>query len=253
MDPFHPTIRGNLTPYFLEVRSKDTAREATRKLIKSQQKKVLDLPAEYIHPPIENALTLFLLNTPVTPNMVTLFSVVVGISVAYLFWHGYIIPGVVGAFIVGILDGVDGKLARTKLHFTRFGRHEALIDYFNENSWYIALAVGLGATASVPHLPAFIAALLVVSDMTDNIFYTLAGKWFGKSIDLFSPFDAAFRRIAGRRNIYTLMFTIGFLLGFPLYTFAAVAVWAAVTAGIHGIRLIRFGRHFKKSPGYQIK
>jgi hypothetical protein len=31
-------------------------------------------------------------------------------------------------------------------------------------------------------------------------------------------------------------------LGYPLYTFAAVAIWAAVTACIHSVRLIQFSR-----------
>jgi len=253
LDPFDPAIRGNLPPYFLEVRSEHTARKATRMLIESQQKKVMDLPAQYIHPPIENTLTRFLVDTPVSPNMVTLIGAAAGIGVACLFWHGHFISGVIGAFVVDILDGVDGKLARTKVHFTRFGRHEALIDYFVENSWYVALAVGLGAAAPASHLPVFIATLMVVSDTADNIFNTLALKWFGKPIDLFSSFDAGFRRIAGRRNIYTFMFLIGFLMGFPLTTFAASAVWSAVTAGIHGIRLSQFCRRCKSSTGYQIQ
>lgn len=253
LDPFDPAIRGNLPPYFLEVRSEEAAKKATRMVIESQQKKVMDLPAEYIHPPFENTLTRFLVDTPVSPNMVTLIGAAAGIGVACLFWHGYLISGGIGTFIVDILDGVDGKLARTKLHFSRFGRHEALIDYFVENSWYVALAVGLGAAAPASHLPAFIATLMVVSDTADNIFNTLALKRFGKPIDLFGPFDAGFRRIAGRRNIYGFIFLIGFLMGFPLTTFAASAVWAAVTAGIHGFRLSQFRRRCKSSPGYPIK
>ena len=128
-----------------------------------------------------------------------------------MFWHGYFVIGAFCTFVVEILDGVDGKLARTTLHYTKLGHYEHIIDYFYENSWYVAIAVGLSVT--IPnHLPALLAGLLIISDTADNIFYALAGKWYGKSIDLFSPFDVAFRCIAGRRNIYGFMFIIGFFL-----------------------------------------
>ncbi len=91
-------------------------------------------------------------------------------------------------------------------------------------------------------MPVLIGAMLIVSDTADNVFYTLAGKWHGKSIDLFSSFDAAFRRIAGRRNIYGMLFIIGFCLGYPLETFALASGWAFLTAVIHGFRLFQHGR-----------
>ena len=88
------------------------------------------------------------------------------------------------------------------------------------------------------NFPVVLAILMVVSDTVDNVFYTLSEKMFGQNIDLFSSFDAAFRRFAGRRNIYSFIFIIGFILGYPLQTFAIAAIWAAITACIHGIRLI---------------
>ncbi len=144
-------------------------------------------------------------------------------------------------FVVEILDGVDGKLARTKLHFTKLGEFEAVIDYVCENGWYVALALGLSRT--IPgSLPAMTAVLLILSDTADNGFYTLAGRRYGKSIDLFTSFDGAFRRIAGRRNIYTFMFLIGFSAGYPMAAFVVAALWGALTAAIHGIRLFQHGK-----------
>jgi 1L-myo-inositol 1-phosphate cytidylyltransferase / CDP-L-myo-inositol myo-inositolphosphotransferase len=240
MDPFSPEIRGRLTPYFVEVSSREDVEKATWLLIRSQQKHVMDLPAEFLDPPFENYLTFRLCQTSITPNMVTMIGVVVAGLVAWLFWHGHFVAGALITFAVEILDGVDGKLARTKLHYTKLGEHEDVIDYLYENSWYVALGVGLSSLAGGNAAP-FWAGLLIVADTVDNVLYTLAGKWHGKSIDLFSPFDGAFRRIAGRRNIYGNLFIIGFSLGFPMQTFVLVSIWAAVTATIHGIRLVQFG------------
>jgi phosphatidylglycerophosphate synthase len=245
IDPFSPEIRGRSRPYFMGVSSRKEAQKATSLLIRSQQKQVMDLPAQFIDPPFENMVTRLLCNTPVTPNMVTFAGVGVGVVVAWFFWHGSFLPGAISMFIVEVLDGVDGKLARTKLHFTNLGRYEDLIDYFNETGWYIALAVGLAHTGLRPS-PGLLAGLLICSDTADNILYTLASKWYGKSIDLFGSFDRAFRRIAGRRNIYGAMFIIGFSLGYPSYTFAVVAAWAAVTASIHSYRIFQFGRGLKR-------
>lgn len=241
VEGFSPEIRGVLKPYFIEVRSEAQAREATHLVISSQQKFVMDLPAEYIDPFFENTLTYWLCQTPVTPNMVTIAGAAVAVLIAWLFWHGYFATGALLTFVVEVLDGVDGKLARTKLQFSWIGRQEAVVDYFCENSWYAALGVGL-STAAGGTYPYLLSALMILSDTVDNILYTLAGKWHGKSIDLFGTFDAAFRRIAGRRNIYGFMFMAGFLAGYPLQTFAMASFWAAVTATVHAVRLFQFRR-----------
>jgi len=250
IDPLCPEIRGPRVPYFQEVHSREDARKATWILIQSQQKQVMDLPAQFIDPFFENRLTQLLCNTPITPNTVTFFGVAVGVLVALLFWHGLFLAGALTTFLVEILDGVDGKLARTKLQFTKLGRYEGVIDYFNETSWYVALGVGLGNRGLNPSVALF-AGLLICSDATDNVVYALANKWYGKTVDFFSPFDAAFRRIAGRRNIYGFMFIVGFSLGYPFQTFAIVALWAAVTAGIHGLRLFWYARMMKKAISQQ--
>lgn len=248
IEPFCPRTRGPRTPYFLEVDDASGARFATWLLIRSQQKQIMDLPAQYLDPPVENVLVYFLCRTPVTPNMVTSLCLMVALGVGWLFWNGHFLFGALGTLAVEILDGVDGKLAWTRLRFSRLGAHEDVLDYLCENGWYAALGVGLSATSAGP-LPCLLATLLILADTADNVFYTLAGRWYGKSIDLFSPIDAAFRRIAARRNIYGIMFIVGFSLGYPLPTFAAATAWGTVTAGIHGWRLIQYGKSGGKALG----
>jgi phosphatidylglycerophosphate synthase len=246
VDPFNPETRGPLRPYFMEIRSAEDARRATRELIRSQQKQVMDLPARYLHPPLADFLTELLVQTPVHPNLVTIATASISILISWLFWHGYFFPGAMLTFVVDVLDGVDGKLARTKLQYTRFGRREDLLDWLCQTGYYVSLGVGLKAI-SEGNASFILAGLIIVADTADNIFYTLSGAWYGKSIDLFSPFDGRFRLIGGRRNIYSSMFIIGFALGFPLQTFAAASFWALITATVHGIRLRQYGRDRKKA------
>lgn len=199
--------------------------------------RVMDLPAEFIDLPFENYLTRLLCRTPVTPNVVTLLWVAV--AAGSIYFHGIYLAGAFSAFVLDILDGVDGKLACTKLYFTKMGEHEHLIDYFCEDGQYAVLGAGLSHGGIGPPL---LAGLLIFSDTADNIFYTVAQKLFGKSIDLFSPFDGWFKRVAGKRNIYTFMFIIGFSMGFPFYTLDIVSIWTGVTAATHGIRLSQHHR-----------
>src|SRR3546814_6762738 len=49
-------------------------------LLAQAQKGCLDWPARFIHPPIENMMVRLLLPTPITPNMVTLITAVVGFA-----------------------------------------------------------------------------------------------------------------------------------------------------------------------------
>jgi len=238
IETFSEEIRGEVEPYVAEVREKKDADYATQILIENMQKKVMDLPAEYIDPFFENRLTKLLCNTPITPNMVTIFSLFVALFIAFLFYKGYFVIGAFCTYIVDVLDGVDGKLARTRLEFSKFGEYECLIDYFYENLWYLSIGVGLKRTFQ--YEPAILFSILMITcDTLDNIFYTLSSKWFGKNLDLLSQFDMKFRKIAGRRNIYSFMFMIGFSLGYYIETFIATSIWSFITATVHFIRLIQ--------------
>ncbi len=231
-------LRGNIEPYVIRIKDREDAKNATFFLIKNMQKKVMDLPAEYIDPFFENLLTYLLCNSPITPNMVTFFGLAVAILIALLFLSGHLLIGAFCTYIVEVLDGVDGKLARTKLQFSKLGKYECLIDYFYENLWY--LSIGICLKRFFHFEPAlFFSFILILSDTVDNIVYTLSDLLLKKNLDLLSPFDMAFRKIAGRRNIYCFMFMIGFSLGYYTQTFIAASFWGFITALIHSIRLFQ--------------
>ena len=53
------------------------------------------------------------------------------------------------ALIVGVLDGIDGKLARLKAQTTKAGKREHDLDYLVETSWWAALAYHFHATGQI--------------------------------------------------------------------------------------------------------
>jgi phosphatidylglycerophosphate synthase len=84
-----------------------------------------------------------LIKFPITPNMVSIFTLGVGIASAGFFAYGGYWSTLLGAFLclwASILDGSDGEVARLKLQESDFGCWlETICDY----AFYLFLLVGL--------------------------------------------------------------------------------------------------------------
>src|SRR5262249_40894718 len=84
-----------------------------------------------------------LIKLPVTANMVTIFTLGVGIASGVFFARGGYWSTLLGAFLClwsSILDGCDGEVARLKLQESAFGCWlETVCDYF----FYLILFVGM--------------------------------------------------------------------------------------------------------------
>lgn len=254
IETYNVEMRAHVPLVLRPIATEEDAARATRDLVKLTQKKVLDLPAEYIDPPFEDALTLALSKTPVTPNMVSYTCYAIAIGIAALFWQGYLVTGAALTYLVEWLDGVDGKLARLKLQFSKLGAFDPVFDYFYENLWYAAIMVNLRAWEA--------GATLIVCDTIWNVQHALAFRWFGRSLDDLGPFMRAFRKIGGRRNIYCAMMLAGFIAGRPRETLWAVAAWSAATMTVYAAAMVfyspkvrlyaRLARNFFENNRYHL-
>jgi len=241
LEDYSPTHRGPVPFYLQVITTAADARIATHTLIRAAQKRALDLPALVLDPIFENRLVFWLCDTRITPNQVTLFTACLGALIAALFLHGWLRLGIVLAYAVAVLDGVDGKLARTKLQTSRLGELEHVLDFFMEHAWYLTITIFL-VTSTQERQLWWIGGGLMLSDLIDNLLYYLGQVWFGKQLDELGLFDRRFRLIAGRRNIYTWMFFCGFWAGFPVQIFVVTLVWSLITIGVHGVRLVYHAR-----------
>lgn len=237
LDDYSPTHRGPMPFYVQVVTTAAEAEAATHTLIRASQKHALDLPALLLHPLFENRLVFWLCHTRITPNQVTLLTTCLGAGIAALFLHGWLRLGILLAHVVAVLDGVDGKLARTKLQTSRLGEFEHVLDFFVEHAWYLTITIFLVTSTQDGQLW-WIGGGLMLSDLLDNLVYGLGQRLFHKQLDELSVFDYRFRLIAGRRNIYAWMLCCGFWAGLPVPTFVAVLSWALITLGIHAVRLL---------------
>lgn len=84
---------------------------------------------------------------PITPNMVSLFTLGVSLASGVLFaWGGYwdTLAGAVLSVLASILDGCDGEIARLKLQASDFGTWlETFCDYLYYLFIFAGMAIGL--------------------------------------------------------------------------------------------------------------
>lgn len=190
-------------------------RATTEQLIAAAQKGVLDWPARFIHPPIENQLVRLLMNTPITPNMVTAFSAVVGIAAIVCFASGWLWWGLALALALGPIDGVDGKLARVRHEYSRWGDLEHVLDKvveygcFIAMGWWFAKEHGLAAW--------LVTAGIIIFALAEAVAGEFYRRFTGHQIDDRGRFERRFRLIAGRRNTFF----------WALLPFAAFGYWWA--------------------------
>jgi hypothetical protein len=65
------------------------------------------------------------------------------------------------------------------------------------------------------------------------------GRKLGRSLDDVSRFDRLVRYVAGRRNIYTWLFTFSLALGMPANGFIWLCFWGIASAVIHVFRALQ--------------
>ena len=119
---------------------------AERRLLRTLVKDTDGFMARHIERPISLTISRHLAATAVTPNQMTLVSMVIGLAGAPGFLSGQIPWQTAGALLFlahSILDGCDGELARLKFQESRLG---GALDFWSDNVVHIAtftcMAVG---------------------------------------------------------------------------------------------------------------
>ena len=229
-------MRKHVRPVFFPAPSAERIRLAERFPREAAQNGVLDFPGA-LDAPIENWIVAHLCRTSITPNQITLFTMLIGLGVTVLFATGHLWFGVALALAIEILDGVDGKLARTKVETTAAGDWEHVSDYFIELSWWMALAWHFHE-AGLRHAFALL-ILLVGSDILDQLAKRVVKQKVGRNLDDVSNFDRFVRCIGTRRNINIWILMAALALGDAANGFVLICGWGATTALAHIVRAVQ--------------
>jgi phosphatidylglycerophosphate synthase len=177
--------------------------------------------------------------------MLSLGIFVLGLYVAWLFAEGQVWPALLIALAIGPLDGVDGKLARTRHEFSRWGDLEHIGDKIVEYLWYAGIAAWIG-TAWAWAVAALIVFFALAEALQGEIFRRLTGR----QLDDAGETERAFRLVSGRRN--TFMWTlVPFGLAQAWQTgFVVIAVYAVITFFFTQLRsFARLSTQFHEDPG----
>jgi len=220
-----------------DIDTKQDLDRAKRLIVENSQKKrgASDFVAHYFNRPIENAILYYISDWLfITPNRLTIATNILAWFVTYFFFSGHLGLGALLTFAVGVMDGLDGKLARIRGCSTKLGLMEHPFDMLYEFSWLIALALFLSQSEG------FLPLVLVSFSITFIAFYRFCYDQFsrvtGVSLDVYGRFERAFRRVAGRRNIYNVYILMGVLLGVPLHLLIGILVHSALTATVYAYR-----------------
>jgi phosphatidylglycerophosphate synthase len=233
------SMRRSVRPVFFPAPSLERRPLAERLLCDATQKGVLDFPA-LVHAPIEKWLVLHLCRKTITPNQITLGTGVLGLGVTLLYACGYLWAGVLLALVIGVLDGIDGKLARLKEQTTRLGKKEHDLDYLVETSWWTALAYHFHATGQIRYAYVIFFSFFAFHRL-ERVATKAVQRRIGRNLDDFAPFDRLVRIVAGRRNIYTWLFTFFLIIGAPAIGFICLCFWGVASAVIHIFRVLQIG------------
>jgi phosphatidylglycerophosphate synthase len=219
--------------------------EAEQQLLAAAQKGCLDWPARFLHPPIENALVRLLWPTPVTPNMVTLATALLGLVALALLATGALLPGLLLILVIGPLDGVDGKLARTRVEYSRWGDLEHVLDKLLEYGWFAAFGWWFAGTGH--GLAAWlVAGGIILFALLEALHGEIFRRITGRQLDDWDVFERRFRLVAGRRNTFFWTLLPFGLAGLWWQGFLVILAYATVTFAVAHwrflLRLLAFVR-----------
>ncbi|TET60532.1 hypothetical protein E3J48_06565, partial [Candidatus Aerophobetes bacterium] len=247
IESYASKMRKEITPWWIDIDTEQDLGRAEKIIIENASKNPSDALACYIHKPVENRLVSWMASFDITPNQVTILVNVLAYGVAALFFLGYLLPASILTFVVGIADGLDGKLARVKLRTSRLGSLEHSFDLLFEFSWFIALSWYLFRSTD-SSAPLVLCIFIILFIAFYRHVYDQFRRAMDKSLDDSGSFERKFRRIAGRRNLYNIPILVGILLvpsyslDTLIYSLVFILLHSGTTACVYSLRAMKHMR-----------
>ncbi|MBK6318662.1 MAG: CDP-alcohol phosphatidyltransferase family protein [Dehalococcoidia bacterium] len=182
--------------------------------------------SRYLNRPLSRPLARALRRTPLTPNTVTSFTLLLALASGGAMAAGWNIAGGIAIQAVSVLDGVDGELARLKNMATRFGGvFDAVTDRYADAAILAGMTVFAVRFEGHPH-PEFVgmlalSAALIVSYSRARIEADLPDVIESGRLD--SVFGLA------SRDVRSLIAAIGTVVGQCYWTLIVLAAVSALT------------------------
>jgi phosphatidylglycerophosphate synthase len=135
--------------FAFSIATQEGRRLAFRALFDACRKPVDGIVARHLNRHISIFISKRLVELPVTPNMLSVFTFLLGVAGAYSVAQGSYFYMLLGAFLIqcnSILDGVDGELARVRFQHSKLGQWlDTVSDDASNWLFYAGLAIGSAA------------------------------------------------------------------------------------------------------------
>lgn len=234
---YNAVLRKRAVPFVLDTRT-TKRRDIEWRMFGASYKGATDFVTKWLWPVPAFHATRLCAALGLSPNFVTLISLILVFAAMALFSRGDFGVGIAAAWAMTFLDTVDGKLARVTVTSSAWGNaFDHGIDMIHPPFWYWAWAVGLGAAApETRDLELWIiVGGYVLGRVIEGAFIAL----FKFEMHVWQPFDFWLRTITARRNPNLAILMAGALSGAPALAFKIVAIWTVICLAIHTFRLIQ--------------
>lgn len=226
-------LRKREPPFVLPV-TPASRRAVEDRLFVASYKGVTDAVTKYVWPMPARAATRWCVRWGLSPNSVTLASLMLAVAALLLFRDGWLWSGLACAWGMTFLDTVDGKLARVTLTSSRLG--DVLdhgLDLIHPPLWWWAWWEGSGG-GDAGALAVVLAGYLALRAQEGLFLWR-----FGIELHVWRRFDSAFRLITARRNPIVVILTLSLAAGAPAMGMRLVAGWTLVSLVVHGVRILQ--------------
>ena len=238
---YNRTLRKREVPYALKV-GPETLETIENRIFAGAYKGITDFVTKYLWPLPARWVTRQAVKLGLSPNMVTMASLVLVFVTLWLFMQGQFLAGLAVGFVMVFLDTVDGKLARVTLTSSKWGNvFDHGIDLIHPPFWWWAWWYGLHKTMpeAAAATPLLDVALLIVTVgyVVGRLQEGLFIKAFTIQMHTWRPIDSFFRLITARRNPNISILLVAALFGAPIMGFLLMALWTVLSLLFHAVRI----------------
>jgi len=240
IDSYIKKLRRHLPPFAIRVTDEATRASTERFLFDSNYKGSTDFMTKWVYPPLVWRILKPLTRRRVKTNLVTFVGMICCFGAVPFFLSGDWVIGLSLAYIMSVLDSVDGKLARVTFQSSAQG--DVLdhgMDIVHPPFWYWAW--GWALSGGDFYSGAVQASMwMAVFYIFDRVLEMLFTACTGKSIHGYTELDVRIRTFISRRNVNLALFTVALPLGLGLEAFYLIVAWQGVSAAYHLTRVIKF-------------
>jgi phosphatidylglycerophosphate synthase len=227
-------LRRDQPAYAFRITAAEVA-ETERWLFWSNYKGSTDFLTRWVFPPFVWLALRPLARLGVHPNWVTSLAVLLCFGAIPLWATQHWALGFAAAWVMAVLDSVDGKLARLTYTSSRLGNWlDHGTDIVHPPFWYAAWAWGLagGPVGGTYGLTLFLFGVYALDRVVAGLF-----SWrFGRSIHGYEPIDVTMRTVISRRNPNLLIFSLALPLGLGTAAIWLIAAWQVACLAFHVVR-----------------